>query len=46
MIVKQDYMEVNLLAFKEEMHVENMVNDHQQEYKVNKEQSIVRRGKV
>jgi hypothetical protein len=44
--VKQDYTEVDLLAFKEEMHVGNMVNDHQQESKGNQEKPIIRRAKV
>ena len=44
--MKQDYTEVDLLAFKEEMHVGNMVNDQRQECKGNQEKSIVRRGKV
>jgi len=39
-------MEVDLLAFKEEMHIGNMVNYHQQEFKGNQEKPIVRRAKV
>ncbi len=41
--VKQDYMEVEISAVKEETHVENVVNDHQQECK---EKLSLSRGKV
>ena len=44
--MKQDYMEVNVLAIKEEKRIGNMVNYHQQDFKGNQEKSIVRRTKV